>query len=358
MDSHGKRNLEDGGEASSSSGALVVKKQKVETGGQLISTDGSSKALSTGVQRTSNLKSAIMLLSGHKAEIFSVRFNSSGSHLVSSSFDKTILVWNTYGDCETNLILKGHSNAVLEAVWSFDENFVFSASADKTVAVWDVHTGQRVKKYTGHTSIVNSVSSTRKGSHLIVSGSDDSTVKVWDIRNKHPVVSFASQFPVTSVSFSKESDQVFSGGIDNDVKVWNVKQGEIENRIGGHTDSITGIRLSPDGNSLLTNAMDNTIRIFDMKPYVRGDRCIRVFDQDVKHNFEKNLLRCSWSPNGDRISAGSAERTVNVWETHSKKLLYKLPGHNGIVNDVDFHPDEPIIASCSSDHNIYLGELR
>ena len=39
-------------------------------------------------------------------------------------------------------------------------------------------------------------------------------------------------------------------------------------------------------------------------------------------------------------------------------MLYKLPGHLGSVNDVDFHSVEPIILSASSDKQIYLGEFE
>ena len=30
-------------------------------------------------------------------------------------------------------------------------------------------------------------------------------------------------------------------------------------------------------------------------------------------------------------------RNVHVWDVDSQKLVYKLPGHLGSVNDVDFH---------------------
>ena len=33
---------------------------------------------------------------------------------------------------------------------------------------------------------------------------------------------------------------------------------------------------------------------------------------------------------------------VYVWDTNSRRILYKLPGHDGSVNDVDFHPNELI----------------
>ena len=38
--------------------------------------------------------------------------------------------------------------------------------------------------------------------------------------------------------------------------------------------------------------------------------------------------------------------------------MYKLPGHLGSVNDVDFHKLEPIVMSVGSDKQIYLGEFE
>ena len=37
-----------------------------------------------------------------------------------------------------------------------------------------------------------------------------------------------------------------------------------------------------------------------------------------------------------------ARRCVYIWDTVFQRLIYKLPGHLGSVNDVDFHPKEPI----------------
>lgn len=81
-------------------------------------------------------------------------------------------------------------------------------------------------------------------------------------------------------------------------------------------------------------------------------------------------------------------RLVYIWDSVTRQVIYKLPGHTGVyytalshslpclpfaltivclvcvrassgtVNEVAFHPDEPIIASCSSDKKIYLGEIE
>lgn len=68
-----------------------------------------------------------------------------------------------------------------------------------------------------------------------------------------------------------------------------------------------------------------------------------LFDFKLFSTFYcKNLLRCAWSPDGSKVSAGSADRYVYIWDANTRRILYKLPGHNGSVNDVDFHPKEPI----------------
>lgn len=36
------------------------------------------------------------------------------------------------------------------------------------------------------------------------------------------------------------------------------------------------------------------------------------------------------------------DRFVYIWDTTSRRILYKLPGHAGSVNEVAFHPEEPI----------------
>lgn len=49
--------------------------------------------------------------------------------------------------------------------------------------------------------------------------------------------------------------------------------------------------------------------------------------------------------------------TVAVWDLEKKEIKYKLPGHKGAVNQVDFHPSQSIIASCSMDKTLFLGDL-
>ena len=190
-----------------------------------------------------------------------------------------------------------------------DGNTLFSASTDKTVAIWDVEVGMRIKRLKGHTSFVNTCSSARRGPQLICSGSDDGTIKLWDARKRGVQQTFQNTYQVTATTFNDTAEQVISGGIDNDIKVWDLRKNDILYRLHGHADTITGLMLSPDGSYLLSNSMDNTLRIWDIRPFAPQERCVKIM-QGHQHTFEKNLLRCNWSPDGSKVSAGSGDRFV------------------------------------------------
>jgi len=333
---------------SDNAGALVpAKKQKTM---EIVASEPS-------VTRTSNLLAPIMLLQGHEGEIYSAKFSPDGSCLASGGFDQKIFFWNVYGECENFAVLSGHTGAIMELHFSTDSNFLFSCSTDKTIRLWDVETGACVRKFKGHTSFVNSCQPARRGPQLICSGSDDGTIRIWDQRKKDAINKFESTYQVTSVTFNDTSEQILSGGIDNDIKIWDLRKNDIAYKMQGHTDTVTSLRLSPDGSYVLSNSMDNTVRVWDVRPFAPEQRCLRIF-QGNQHNFEKNLLRCCWSPSGDQVSAGSADRFVYVWDVPNRKILYKLPGHQGSVNETDFHPKEPILLSAGSDKRIFLGEIE
>lgn len=318
---------------------------------------GNSSLQQTGYSRTSNLSAPIMLLTGHEGDIFTAKFHPDGDFLASAGFERRIYFWNVYGESDNFAVLSGHSGSIMELHFSTDGAAIFTASTDKSVGIWDTSSGKLVKRLKGHTTFVNACHPARRGPQLVVSGSDDSTIKIWDTRKKQPVLSMNNVYQVTSVTFNDTAEQVISGGIDNDVKIWDIRKCALLNRLKGHTDTVTGLTLSPDGSYVLSNAMDNTLRVWDVRPFAPAERCLKIMSGH-QHNFEKNLLRCCWSPDGSMVSGGSADRFVYIWDTTSRRILYKLPGHNASVNDISFHNKEPIILSASSDKQIFLGEIE
>ena len=315
--------------------------------------------------RFSKLMAPTMKLEGHQGEIYTMKFAPHGIFLATAGFDKEVYVWETYGDCPHVMTLKGHKNAVQEVQWSTDSETIYTASADKTVMVWDADTGTRIKKVVGHDSFVNSVCPARRGPPVFVSGSDDGTSRVWDLRAcRRAQATFKQKYQVTSVCMSDGGDQIFAGSLDNTVRCWDIRSASQEEEppapvytLSGHTDTVTSLSLSPDGSKLLTNSMDNTARIWDVRAFVPGGKRQTMLMQGHNHGFEKLLLKSSWSPDGTLVGVGSSDCMTCVFDSATGAIKYRLPGHSGSVNEVAFHPQEPILGSCSSDKTVYLGEI-
>lgn len=252
------------------------------------------------------------------------------------------MLWNTHDQCENYGELSGHKSAVLDLQWSRDSRVLFSASADMTIASWDLETGQRLRRHVGHEEVINSMVASKRGEECLISGSDDGSIAIWDTRQKEAVDYMQTDFPVTAVAISEAGNELYSGGIDNDIKVWDLRKKAVAFSLIGHNDTVTSLEISPDSQYLLSNAHDSTVRTWDIRPFAPADRSVKVYD-GAPTGIEKNLLKASWDTEGKRIVAGSGDRSVVVWEVASGKLLYKLPGHKGAVNDARFSPTgEPI----------------
>jgi WD40 repeat protein len=167
-------------------------------------------------------------------------------------------------------------------------------------------------------------------------------LQIWDTRTKDAVTFIPTDFPITAICLAEAGNELFTGGIDNDIKVWDLRKQAVTYTLIGHADTVTSLQLSPDNQTLLSNAHDSTVRTWDVRPFAPADRSIMTFD-GAPTGQERNLLKASWDSNGEKIAAGSGDQSVAIWESRTGKLLNKLPGHRGAVNDVRFHPlGEPL----------------
>lgn len=120
-------------------------------------------------------------LTGHKADINTVRWHPSGKYLASASDDGSVKIWSS----DTLLYdFIGHSQQVYTLQWlpRNDRFIVASASFDGTARVWDVTSQTCLRVLLGHTQAIHCLSFSSDGRYL-ATGSFDKTVRVWAIKD-------------------------------------------------------------------------------------------------------------------------------------------------------------------------------
>lgn len=78
----------------------------------------------------------VLTIQAHGSSVTCVRFNSSGTLLISSSLDKKIKIWDLQGNCLKTLL--DHSRYVNCVAFNSDSSVIASGSNDRSVIIWDL----------------------------------------------------------------------------------------------------------------------------------------------------------------------------------------------------------------------------
>jgi Prp8 binding protein len=95
----------------------------------------------------------------------------------------------------------------------------------------------------------------------------------------------------------------------------------------GHTDTISGLSVSPSGSHLLSSSFDNTVRIWDIRPFApvanpgqtTSPRLHRTL-LGAPAGFDSQLRKPAWEPSGERVAVGGADRSVTIWDVESAQV--------------------------------------
>jgi hypothetical protein len=107
--------------------------------------------------------------------------------------------------------LAGHTDLVTGVVVTPDGGRAISSSWDKTLKVWDLASGQELLTLSGHTDLVTDVAVTPDGSRAI-SSSYDNTLKVWDLASGSCFATFHADGSLRVCAVSLDGSIVATAG--------------------------------------------------------------------------------------------------------------------------------------------------
>ncbi len=147
---------------------------------------------------------------------------------------------------------------------------------------------------------------------------------------------------ITSVSFSPDGETIASASVDNTIKLWSLQGRELQTLF-GHSNWVRSVSFSPDGQMIASASDDGTIKLWSLDGR----------ELQTLQGHSDRVLSVSFSPNGQMIASASYDQTIKLWNLEGRELQ-TLFGHSTGVRSVSFSPNGQMIASAGITGTIKL----
>jgi WD40 repeat protein len=152
---------------------------------------------------------------------------------------------------------------------------------------------------------------------------------------------------VTAVAYSPNGDYVLSASDDGIVRQWEIKSGESLRGLACHA-RVYAAALSPTGKWAMVGDDDGAVFLWDLTS--GGSNQIR--------NRRPSVAAVAFSPDGRHALVGALNEFPELWDVTQGTVLRYFEGHRGWVVATAFAPDGKTALSGSHDKTLRVWDVK
>ncbi|KAG6655201.1 WD repeat-containing protein YMR102C-like [Carya illinoinensis] len=211
----------------------------------------------------------------------------------------------------------GHSGEISDLSWS-NNNHLLSSSIDKTVRLWQVGCDHCLKVFS-HSNYVTSVQFNPVDDNYFMTGSIDGKVRIWAIPNCQVVGWSDIREIVTAVCYRPDGKGGIVGSLSGICRFYNISDNhlELDAQVGLHGKKrspckrIIGFQFFPqDSSKVMVTCADSQVRI--LHGYT-------VIGKYKGHHKAGNHISAAFTSNGKHIVSACEDSNVYLWNSSSQE---------------------------------------
>ncbi|XP_076148804.1 WD repeat-containing protein 88-like [Alosa pseudoharengus] len=298
----------------------------------------------------------IKVLRGHTDTISSCQLAFSDQKLVTSSHDKTAILWDVESGRPLRVFEGGHTAPVSQCALIPQKNRLITASWDKTLQAWDLETGQTLWSVPQE-GLLTSCSASGDG-EVVASASDmvnglcltctDTGKQITFIKGHH-------KSTITRCCFDPLGQHVATVSSDKTIKLWDQRSRHSTLSIASsHTSVISNCCFTRDARYLCSASWDKTLQLWDVSTGTFRSHG----GKSLSFAHDGCVSACMFSHDASLLVSGAYDRTVAVWDMKAICKLLLLKGHMDWVMDVAISEDKKWVVSCSKDKTVRMWNIE
>ncbi|KIM47604.1 hypothetical protein M413DRAFT_204575 [Hebeloma cylindrosporum] len=324
----------------------------------------------------------ILLLPGHKTEVFVCAFNPKMHNLLASgSKDATVNLWNLpdpppprsekFADAPgeplimENVSKAGRQGDLTSLDWSSDGTLLAIGSYDSILRVC-TNTGSIYFTHPQHQGPIFAARFSKNGAWLLTASLDGTTC-LWDVKDKRLHKQYRCHKDCClDVEWINENTFA-SAGADTRIFIMRIDEDEPIKTFNGHKDEVNQIRVNQSGTRLASCSDDGAAYIWRVDNVKRDSDSVpglSTSDHVVAlkgHGHSVSTVGwCVDHPAGtnELIATSSFDGTARLWDSVTGECLNVFRDHKAPLYSLTFSPDGKFFATGSGDGWLHIYHTR
>ncbi|BAD67818.1 putative transcriptional corepressor LEUNIG [Oryza sativa Japonica Group] len=270
-------------------------------------------------------------------------FSSDGKLLATGGHDKKVVLWHAE-TLKQKSVLEEHSLLITDVRFSPSIPRLATSSFDKTVRVWDAdNQGYSIRTFTGHSASVMSLDFHPNKDDLICSCDGDNEIRFWSINNGNIVRIFKGGS--SQLRFQPRHGGYLAVASENAVSILDVETQACLRRFEGHTKHVDSVCWDPSG-EYVVSVSEDTVKVWSVNAG-SDDRCV----QELSCTGSK-FHSCAFHPSYSSMLIIGCYQSLELWDMSENRTM-TLAAHDSLITALA-SSSSGLVASTSHDKFVKL----